>query len=208
MNLRREKQCRACEDFKTLSSFSGTSNTCKPCTVIRNRNYYRTKEGLTKGMFTHLKKNSVERNHVVPLFTKVELINWVNTHADFNSLYTSWVESDYVKDLKPSIDRLDSTKPYSFTNMRLTTWAVNYEAAYEERKSGKRVTRQCKTAIQLDLEGNIIKEYPSFANAARENNFCRTNINAAANTDKVAHGFRWKTGKPLVPNLPTPRDVR
>lgn len=205
MKLVNEKSCRKCGLLKPFIEFSGTSNTCKHCTVVRNRNYYRTLKGLVKGMYSKLNHNSRGRGHTLPSFTKKELIEWVY-NQDINVLYKTWVNSNYAIDLKPSIDRLDSTAPYSLDNIRLVTWQENNHAAYAERKSGARITRQCKTALQINKKGELVNEYPSFANAARVNGFCRTNINRAADKGRLAHGFYWETGESKLAAIKTRRD--
>jgi hypothetical protein len=47
---------------------------------------------------------------------------------NFKVLYKNWVKSGYEKNFRPSVDRLDSTKGYSFDNIRLVTWKENNNA--------------------------------------------------------------------------------
>lgn len=201
------KECNKCGMLKDVDCFSGKSKVCKPCIVIRNRDYYRTKEGRIKLMLSALSRKSLDRNHPPMITSLEEFTNWV-THNGFDLLYDNWVQAYYNKNLLPSVDRLDSTKPYHYENMRMVTWEANNNAAYKERKAGKRVTRQNRQINQLSVAGEVVGRYSSIALAARELGFCRTNINSCLKGKReVAHGFRWEYQSNQLHNVPTNRDV-
>ncbi len=207
------KECNTCAQCKILSEFSkaksntdGYSNRCKKCVSQRNMEYYRTEMGLIKRIYSNLKVKSRERNHDLPDFTYEELVTWIYIQ-NFKTIFKNWVDNNYIKDLIPSIDRLDSTIPYTLSNIRLVTWKINNEAAYSERVEGRRLTRQNRPVQQITEEGTFIHEYPSISKAARDNNFCRTNINPCLKGIRpLAHGFRWEYGNNSVPDIPTSRD--
>lgn len=207
------KKCKTCLISKELYMFSkakscidGYNYNCKKCIALRNSNYYKTEKGLISKIYSGLKLKSKGRNHPNPSFNKEELKEWLYQN-NFTLLYKNWVNSNYVTNLIPSVDRLNSTLPYTLDNIRLVTWKVNNTAAYSERLQGSRLTRQNRPVKQLTKEGVLIKEYPSIAKAARDTGFCRTNINyCLKGKRKLAHGFKWEYGKSLVKNVPTPRD--
>jgi len=205
------KTCNKCFETKLFKEFTFTNGKpvaiCKPCVVIKNRAFYRTELGLVTQMVNNQKECSIGRNHDLPDYTKAELTAWLYSN-NYLLIHSIWKESGYLKDLKPSVDRLDSTAKYSLANIRLVTWADNNDAAYKERKSGKRKTRQNTPISQFTEGGVFIKDYPSIANAARENKFCRTNINSCVRgAREIAHGYRWKYNDSLkVPNIPSKRD--
>ena len=80
-------------------------------------------------MYNSQKKNSKVRNHPEPNYTKLELYDWLKAEG-YTELFSYWERADYAKGLRPSVDRLDSTLPYTFSNMRLTIWDMNNKAAY------------------------------------------------------------------------------
>lgn len=155
------------------------------------RNYYRSSKGLCTYFWGQLRKNSRERNHGDLPFSKEDLRIWLNQN-NLDYLILQWEKSGWCPNSKPSIDRLDSNIGYNFSNMRLITWGENNIAAYTERKT-RRSTKQAIPIQQLDETGSIIAEYISIAQAARDNSFCRTNINMCINGKaQFAHGYRWR----------------
>jgi hypothetical protein len=44
---------------------------------------------------------------------------------NFYELYNNWIDSGYKKSDKPSVDRIDDYKGYSFDNIQLMTWKEN-----------------------------------------------------------------------------------
>lgn len=184
-------QCNKCGEIKHSSHFSGKSLVCKPCIVIRNREYYRTEKGFITNAFNSCKRNSAARGHVPPNFTKEELGNWLRK-ANLVQMLADWQQANWNPHLKPSIDRFDSNLPYTFDNMRLLTWAQNNAEAYEERKT-RRSTKQSVKVVQYTLTGEFVASYISIAQAARDNNFCRTYINSCVNGKYPnAHGYLWR----------------
>ena len=209
------KKCKSCRELKELSFFTkaksnvdGYQNTCKPCVVIRNNNYYKTEKGFIKKAYSNLFKNSKDRNHVMPDFSLDVFKTW-SINNNFKTLFKVWKDSNYLKDLKPSVDRLDSTKPYTLINMRLCTWKENNEAAYLERREGTRITRQNRIVIQKDVEGNFINQFPSISKASRDTNICRVRINKCVkNKCDLAGGFKWEYSQDQPKNIPNPRDIK
>lgn len=194
-----EKNCKKCLNVKSLTEFSkstgnkdGYSHQCKECKAEHSRNYYKTLPGVVTRIYNNELQASKQRKHLAPSYNKQELSDWLYKQ-DLSSLFNTWVKSNYDKNLSPSVDRINSTKGYSFDNIRLVTWQENNDVAYEERKICKRITQQCKKIEQLTLNGRHVKTYLSQAHAARETGFCRTNINHTCQGHReTAHGFLWR----------------
>lgn len=70
-------------------------------------------------------RNSKLRSHSPPTYTKIEFIKRFENDPKFISLFENWVKNGCQKYLKPSFDRIDNSKGYSFENINLTTWAEN-----------------------------------------------------------------------------------
>ncbi len=84
---------------------------------------------------------------------------------------------------KPSIDREDHTKDYTFDNCRFIEWGLN---------SAERNTRvSSKPILQLDLNGIFIKEWDSIAEAQKT--LVIYNISKCAK-GKFSHagGYKWR----------------
>lgn len=154
--------------------------------------YNRTKVGLARRLYNHQIERCKTRNHEMPSYTRIEFQNWLHSHKDFEKLYNNWVKSGYLKEEKPSVDRLDDYKSYTFDNIQLITWKENNKKAREDTKIGKlhKATRQID---QFDIDGTFIKTYMSIAIASRE-----TNSNPKAISEclsgraKTSNKFIWK----------------
>lgn len=194
-----EKCCKNCQIIKPITEYSlassnrgGYSHTCKRCKADHSSNYYKTLAGVISGIYNCQLQSSRTRLHPAPTYTKQELTTWLH-NQNVEIIFSDWVDSNYNTFLRPSVDRIDSTQPYSFDNIRLVTWKENSDAAYEERKTCKRVTKQNKKIEQLTTDGKHVAIYLSQAHAARDTGFCRTNINhTCQGYREAAHGFLWR----------------
>lgn len=195
------KRCKRCDIIKPLTDFSvsrtnkgGYNTLCKACVVLRNTEYWRTPIGRMSQIYAVQTMNSKQRKHPAPQYTRAELTAWAFKHG-LDRLVGTWRDSGYEKDLIPSVDRVDSTQPYSLTNIRLVTWAENNEKAYEDRKECRHITKQNRRVEQLTLTGEHVAFYDSIASAARKTNNIRSNINGMckgkANVKSVG-GFLWR----------------
>lgn len=194
-----EKCCKNCSITKSITEYSlahstkdGYSHQCKMCKAQHSRNYYKTLAGVISGIYNCQLQSSRTRLHPAPTYSKQELTTWLYSQ-NVEILFNNWVSSNHNTNLRPSVDRIDSTRPYSFDNIRLVTWKENNSAAAEERKTCKHVTKQNKKIEQLTLDGLHVETYLSQAHAARTTGFCRTNINHTCQGHReAAHGFLWR----------------
>lgn len=59
------------------------------------------------------------------------------------------------------------------------------------------VEKRSKTVYQYTMDGELVKEYPSVNEAARQNSYDRSNITNCCNGKrKTAHGYKWKYKEP------------
>jgi hypothetical protein len=132
------------------------------------------------------------RNHPIPDYSSTDLRLWCYSQPIFHKLFDDWVNSGYKKDLKPSCDRLNDYKGYSFSNIRLVTWSDNYLKSRYDLSNGTN-TKVCKTVIQMDMAGNFVKEFFSAMQAQRETGICSTGISrCCTGKSKTSGGFRWE----------------
>lgn len=102
-------------------------------------------------------------------------------------LYNKWVNSGYLKNLKPSFDRIDNKKDYSFDNLQVITWEENNNKGRKE-KSIK--------VNQYDINGNYIKTFNSIVEASKEVNIYKSNISSCCKGKiKTCAGYKWEYAK-------------
>ena len=58
---------------------------------------------------------------------------WMYANS-YEELFDNWASSDYDAMLKPSVDRLDSYKGYTYNNIQLGTWRQNLDNAQIDPK--------------------------------------------------------------------------
>lgn len=149
--------------------------------------YNRTRRGVVKRIYSTQKISSRVRNHPVPVYSISELEEWSLLQENFEGLYQNWVKSNFSKKLKPSIDRDDDDKPYTFSNIQWTTWEIN---------NSKSKKKNYKPVVQLDKQGNFESDYVSISEAERVTKISNGNISfVCKNKRKTAGGFIWKYKK-------------
>jgi len=130
------KKCVKCLDAKNKSDFyiikNVISSVCKICHKESVNNYRKTKDGVATSIYNTQCANSIKRGHNKPTYTKDQFKVWLFNNKKFDRLYSDWVVSGYERNLKPSPDRKNNNKGYSFDNLKLGTCIENIR--------GKRVT--------------------------------------------------------------------
>ena len=197
--IQEKKVCIKCKQEKTFEYFSksknkkdGLNSICKVCDIKRVKEYVKTIPGLISEIYACQRKHSKKRNHNMPNYTKQEFGEWLLSQINFDILYNQWVKSGYKNELKPSVDRLDDYKGYSFDNIQLITWGENREKGTRDVKSGIN-NKKSKAVLQYDLDMNFIREFHSLRFASRETGFERANILACCKgINKTSMSFKWR----------------
>ena len=162
-----------------------------------NEKYTRTIKGLVKKIYAHQIRNTKQRGHELPKYTEEELYDWFIAENSKSCIYENWVNSNYDKELIPSIDRLINTKTYSIDNIQLVTWKRNKELANEGIRNGSiqnqtLLNNGLRGVVQIDLFGNIVNEFISFSEATRITGIDHRGISdVCRNIRKTFHGFIW-----------------
>lgn len=199
------KKCFKCGEIKSLDMFykhsrmaDGHLNKCKDCTkkdVSDNNNrvgngYDFSEKGVIRVLYKTQKRNQRLRGHGDMPYTKAEFENWLYANG-YKDLYEKFKESGFIKDLKPSVDRIDDFVGYSFDNMKLTTWKHNREHQYEDIKKGVGISgKRCKPLAKVDNNGRIVCEYPSYNSAKRDVGYSLEH--QIKNGVACRNGFYWK----------------
>lgn len=154
--------------------------------------YNQSKRGVLTRIYNSQKSSSKDRLHEMPKYTKEELWDWLNSQPLFDKLFKEWEASNYCKDKKPSVDRIDDYKTYSFDNIQLMTWEQNNSKGYISVKNGSN-RKICRAIIQYSKDGNFIAEHFSTASAARCLNVDPGNINRCCRNGRpTAYGYKWE----------------
>lgn len=177
-----KKICFKCNKEKDISEFykhpataDGYLNKCKECTkkdVKNNKtDYDLTEKGVIRVIYRTQKSNRVKRGLSLPEYTKEELKDWLYNNG-FKKFYDDWVFSGYIKDKKPSVDRIDTNKGYSLDNIRLVTWRENFLFAIEDRIKGIGTQgKVCKPVGLFSKNGCLKASFVSVNEASRLSGF-------------------------------------
>ena len=159
------KRCTKCKIKKLAVEFpqnkrckDGLSSWCRGCYRSESAEYAKTKEGVAAAIYNAQNWGSKKRGYDPPNYSLAELRIWIFSQPNFNKLYNKWVTSGYDKMLKPSCDRLDDYKSYTFNNLRLVTWWENRQKGYDDRRNGVN-TKGSKAVYQYSIYGVFIKQY-------------------------------------------------
>ncbi|WP_299198273.1 MULTISPECIES: NUMOD1 domain-containing DNA-binding protein [Pseudomonadota] len=158
--------------------------------------HHSTPERFARTLYRHQKSNAKKRGQSPPQYTRDEFVDWITQDALFQRLYTHWLNNGRLKDDIPGVDRIDNNKTYSFSNIQVMTYRDNRIKYVEEvKRNAPNQNQAMHPVIQMDLDGNDIKEFHSIRAAARE--VCGTacsasNIQRAIKKRRTAGGSRWR----------------
>ena len=169
------KICTKCEIEKSIDKFytnnhkskkDKTNSHCKSCENERVLNRSRTKAGVISTIYSSQRASSRERNHKEPTYSLIELKEWLMSDWLFDLLYNNWKNCGYLKDMKPSLDRLDDSKGYSFDNIQAVSFLENRMKANYNAKNNILIHGH-KKVIQKNINGEVVSRYNSISEASR-----------------------------------------
>ena len=154
-----------------------------------NKYYESTKKYLKtpKGVLNIIYRNQLlkqKRRGIKVNYTYKEFKDKYLNDEKYLELYNQWLKNNCLSDYKPSFDRIDNTKDYSFDNLQIMTW----------RENNAKGRRECMKAVrQYDLSGKFVKTWESIATACRSLNMARTSITEClSGKRKTAYKSIWK----------------
>jgi len=204
MENNQTKKCSNCNIHKTLNYFGvhkkglyGLRSECKDCINKYSQLYKKTKKGVSTKIYSHQKESSRKRLLPPPLYSKEEFEIWLFSKPLFHVLYDEWLSNNYIKKLKPSVDRKDDSLPYSFDNIQLMSWGDNDSKNHMARKQGypKHGGSPHTPVSQFTKHGVFIANFISLHEAGRKLCINHTHIWSCCNNKygyKTAGGFIWK----------------
>ena len=189
------RTCTMCNETKLDNSFykyKYYKSQCKKCDNQLSIKYSRTIKGLISKIYSHQKSTSKRRLHDMPNYTIQDLSNFILSQDNFEELYNNWVKSKYQKDLRPSINRLDNLKGYSFDNIELITWRENYMKDIDRNRK-LAVKSNMRPILQFTRKGKFINGYESIMSAGRNTKINPSQIlQVCKNFRKTAGNYIWK----------------
>ena len=198
-NMNTEKKCTECGNVKPIVEFNnhnlakdGLQSRCKHCRNVSAKIYHKTKSGLSAKMFSDIKYRTTLKNFESIDYDLNQLRNWLFTQFKFHDLYTIWKESNYDKQIKPSIDRIDDYKGYSFENIQLMTWGDNATKGRDDIRNG--INNKMNIAVvKTEISTGKEIEYYSISQAARETKALASKICLVCKGKrKTAAGYEWR----------------
>ena len=153
--------------------------------LIQNTQKYRK---TAKGVLTNSYNHQKQRKKVE--YSLSELHNMFLNNKRFIRLYNEWLKSSCIKELKPTIDRIDCRKGYTKDNIHILTWAEN---RYKQRMETKLFrAKKC----YMYLNGKIIKTFSSQWKAIRATGLSQGNLSEALNGKRrTCGGYNWSYKK-------------
>ena len=196
--MEKTKVCRKCNETKSISDFNyrrvakdNLESLCRKCKNEDTKKYKRTIDGLICEIYHSQRGSSKSRKMSLPDYTLLELSEWIKSDVHFYSIYEKWVKSGFDRKLRPSIDRLDDYKSYSFDNIRIITARENELKYYDDMITGKN-SKRLIPICQYDKEWNFVKKFKSCAIASRELNINSKSIYTSLSNGYICKGFRFK----------------
>lgn len=193
-----EKRCCTCGITKPIIDFckvktrkDGRQTSCRNCAKINIANYRKTKKGVITTIYNSQRLNSKKRGHAPPKYTGIDLRKWMFCNPVFDEIYVKWVNSGYSKKLKPSCDRIDDYKSYTFDNIQIVTWQENNAKSHSDRRNGIN-NKASKAVIQKSMNGEFIYKFHSVHCASRVTGFLMSSIAKCCRKERRSlHGYKW-----------------
>ena len=132
-------------------------------------------------------------------FTRNQFNDWIlsNYKEKILSLLQNYKDSNYNKNLCPSIDRIDDYRDYTFDNMQLLTWEENNDKGRASKKNKEQCGTMAKNywskpILQYDSNMNFIAKFASTREAGRILGYDNSGIARACRLHKLYKGYRWE----------------
>lgn len=169
-----------------MTNFSRKEATMRE--IFSTQNYRKTPKGVLTNIYSHQQWRSKIKDMPPPKYSLKEFQDEFLNDTLFIRLFNEWVKSDYKKNKKPSFDRIDCFKPYSFDNIHLVTWEEN---RYKQRMEVTRIRATKIKSINVITGEETI--YKSVSDAVAKTWFTQGCISSALNGHlKTYKGFKWE----------------
>ena len=138
------------------------------------------------------KYTSKKRGHPPPEYNMQEFREWAINQEITHELYRDWVDSGFSKAKSISGNRIDSTKPYTFDNLEITTWEDNLRKNYEDLKVRQIGKHPKKVPVIKIRDDGDTQFFISQSAAARDVGVNAANIRQSCLVGCMSGGFHWE----------------
>jgi len=197
-----KKEQKYLEFYKHVGMKDGYLGKCKTCTKLdiqlneksssKSKNSYdKTEKGVIRILYKSMTQRSKQRNHVLPNFTKQEFNLWLYKN-NYLELWKAWRQHNCNKSLKPSVNRKNDFKPYTFNNMELLTDKENRLQQNNDIRTGQSTSgKTCKPVIQYK-NGIEIARYISFSSTRRIMGYSMEKSLKTGKIDKKGYSYKYE----------------
>lgn len=155
--------------------------TDKPKYIEYNNKYRKTKKGVLTNSYNAMCRRR-ETN-----FSLKEFQDKYIEDRTFNRLFEDWKRHHYSHAFKPTPDRIDCLKNYSFDNLHWLSWAEN---RFKQRIEMQRIRAK---RIYMVLNNEIVKEFNGVKQASKVMKLPQTNISSCLHKKrKTCGGYCWE----------------
>jgi hypothetical protein len=124
-------ECKACS-WKYQKEQLNKKGRYYKMSLNTKRQFKHTPKGIFSSIYSGEVATSKRLGLPPPTYSRKDLYNKFVLNPIFVVLFHAWSQSGYKKELKPSIDRRDYTKGYTWDNIQLMTWKENNEKGIQE----------------------------------------------------------------------------
>lgn len=138
-----------------------------------------------KGILTNSYSKQKTRYNVT--YTLSELHSLFLNDKKFDRLFKEWVKSNYNKEFKPTVDRINCKIGYNIDNIQCLSWKDN---RYKQRMETN--IFRAKEIICLK-NGQVVGFYKSVSDAVRKTGIMQGNISSClTGKRKTCGGYMWQ----------------
>ena len=192
--------CTKCKTEKHIDLFhknktrpTGYNGHCKECQKKAIKKAEQTLVGVARHIFASQKRSSQKRKQELPLYTLKELIEYIKEDIVFLDIFDKWVKYGYKTLEKPSYDRINYDKPYSFDNIRAMSFYENWDRQNKDKTNQSAKNRKSyKTKVSAIIEGKetVFESINLAGKAVGLSN--PQDIRHSITRNGTAGGFKWK----------------
>lgn len=118
-----------------------------------------TEKGLLTNLYQKLKSRNIKNGYGELDFSLDDFKKWSDETENFHRLFRIWCFDDYNKKSKPSVDRINPKKGYTFENMQWLSWSENYYKGIAE------VSNKKEKPIVMYKDGIVLGKFKSLKEA-------------------------------------------
>jgi len=188
------KYCSYCKGYVSIKLFSlngskkdGLQHWCKQCVTDDSR----TLMGVVRKIYSAQRRNSRYRGHLMPAYSLNKLRVWCLSKPKFIIIHSAWIDSNFERELAPSVDRLKDDEGYSFNNIQVMVWRENMVKGHNSPHKNR--DELCRPVSQYSLDGRLIATFHSIYEAGKCSGVYKENISGCCRGQlKTAGKFIWK----------------